>query len=565
MKLFKVIETSYHNFDNSIRAYLSKTLSDAGYQYSKSNIFGLVFEGIKGVLQNMMFYIEDAFTEQNVYTATRKKSIFGLARLSGYEAFYGSAASGTFVISNFVTNGLEHSNSKIYLKNGAIIKNATTGLDYIALLPLDFYIFDLAKPLVTHEIKVVQGTWKNHSYTAKGNPLESFEIAVPSLYDKEYIEVTVDGEKYTQAACLYDMTENSKEFVLTIGFEKGFSVMFGNGVHGKQLLDGQNISVRYIAHNGDLGNIDKSSATGFFIASGVVDAYGNKVDGNKYLRIKMSNYISGGTDADTMEEIQTMIGYQSRNLVLATEDNFKLFLKRFSFIGQTNIWTEKNSLAVTVSSLSNKKSKLTSPEEYLELEPSELLLTDNQKEMVLHTLNNSNKIFGGMSMKFQDPIISKYAIICYVKIPSDYQKDSISTQIRNVLATYFMELSYNVYFIAKSDLIKKVIDEIPDIQSFDLEIISEENEKAYKNGIYYDYELKFVNGTYQYQEIKKIYDLDKPVGLDLFGNISITSKLKVPVLHGPITYYYNKGFNPDKQKMNTDDNLTAETIQIIWI
>lgn len=565
MKLFKVIETSYQNFDSSIRAYLAKTLGDLGLQYSKSNIFGIIFEGIKGVLQNMMFYIEDAFTEQNVYTATRKKSIFGLAKLSGYEAYYGSAASGTFIVSNFVANGLEHTNTKLYLKNGAIFKNGATGINYTAILPVDFYIFDLAKPLVVHEIKVVQGEWNTSTYTAKGEALESFEVAIPSLFDKEYIEVKVNGEKYTQAACLYDMGEDTKEYVLNIGFEKGFSIMFGNGTHGKRLVEGQNVEVKYISHSGTLGNIDRTSETGFFIASGLVDGYGNKVDAYKYLNIRLSNYISGGTDSDSMENIQQMIGYQSRNLVLATEDNFKLFLKRFSFIGQTNIWTEKNSLSITVSCLTNKKSELSSPEEYLSVDPKSLLLTDQQKDMIVNTLNNSNKLFGGISMKFQDPIICKYAIICYAKTSVNYHRDSISTNIRNIIANYFMNLSYNVYFIAKSDIITRVIDEIPELDSFDIEIISEENEKAYKQGIYYDYELKFINGTFQYHQIKKIYDMNSPVGLDLYGNISISSKLKVPILHGPITYYYNKGFDMQQQQMSTKDNLTADTIQIIWI
>ena len=73
MKLFKVLQTSFDKFDKSVRDYLSKTFNNLGLEYTHNQIFGIIFDGIKGIIQNVMFYIEDAFTEQNIYTATRKK------------------------------------------------------------------------------------------------------------------------------------------------------------------------------------------------------------------------------------------------------------------------------------------------------------------------------------------------------------------------------------------------------------------------------------------------------------------------------------------------------------
>lgn len=562
MKLFKVLETSYDNFDNSIKTYLSKTLGNLGMQYSKSNIFGVIFEGIKGILQNMMFYIEDAFTEQNIETAIRKKSIYSLAKISGYEAYYGSPASGNVLISNIIANDLDHKGTKIYLQNNAEFKNTSNGLSYIANMPIDFYVFDIAKPLVSHEIKLVQGSWVTSTYTAKGEPLESFEVNILCHFDKDYIEVTVDGVKYTPVACLYDMSENGKEYVVNIGFESGFAISFGNGVYGKKLEEGQNVEVKYLSHNGSMGNISPTENNNFNIVSGCYDGYGNKIDANKYLKIKLLNYISGGTDADTIQNVKSMVGYNSRSLVLATEDNFKLFLNRFSFIGQTNIWCEKNSLSITVSCLTDKKDNLTSPDQYLSLTSKDLLLSDDQKGMILNTLSNSNKMFAGISLEFLDPMISQYSIISYVKVPVNYNKDTIATNIRNSIATLFMNLDYNTYFISKSDIIQKVLSDVSDLTSFDIEIISKDNEDAFNNGIYYDYDLKFINGTYKYKEVKKVYDSNSPVGLDLYGNISISSKLKVPLLHGGFKYYYDKDVT---KHIHNRDFIITETIQIVWI
>ena len=88
MKLFKVIDTSFEYFDNTIKTFLSKYLGSIGASYTNTQIFGLIFNGIKSVMQNVMFYIEDALTEQNVDTAYRKSSLYSLAKVSGYEAFY---------------------------------------------------------------------------------------------------------------------------------------------------------------------------------------------------------------------------------------------------------------------------------------------------------------------------------------------------------------------------------------------------------------------------------------------------------------------------------------------
>ena len=53
---------------------------------------------------------------------------------------------------------------------------------------------------------------------------------------------------------------------------------------------------------------------------------------NDLLNITITSYICGGTDADTIANVKELVGMNSRSLVLASEDNFKMFLKRMSQI-----------------------------------------------------------------------------------------------------------------------------------------------------------------------------------------------------------------------------------------
>ena len=560
MKLFKIIQTSFDNFDNSVRDYLSKTFGNLGLDYTHNQIFGVIFDGIKGVMQNVMFYIEDAFTEQNIYTATRKKSFYSLAKISGYEPYYGSAATGNIIINTFVTNdNVGNGTSKLFLQNGSIIKNKETGYNYTVMLPSDSYVFDLSKPLVQHNLKIVQGIWSEGNFTGIGLNFETFSANTNDLFDKNYLEVYVNGEKFEQAACVYDMTENSKQFVCNVDFDNTFSIMFGNEIFGYRIHEGDSIKIRFIVHAGEEGNIINISSPDWTIVSPLYNSYGNPLSADNYLNIKLATPVSGGTNPDSIKLVKDMIGYNSRSLVLANENNFKQFLKRFSFIGQTSIISEPNSLTIIASCLRNKTNEITEPEEYLELESKDLLITDREKEMVITALSNSNNTFTGMSFEFQDPIICKFAMICYVKIASTYNKELTKTNIRNAVALYFMNLPENTQFISKSDIINAVTDADSNIESFDFDFISELNENAYNDGYYIEYKQRVVNGVYKHIPTKIIYDKTNTPGLDQIGNIQLNSKLQIPLLHGDFYYY------PNKESNDKSTSIKTESIQVMFL
>lgn len=560
MNIFKIMETSFNNFDNSVRTYLSKTLNGLGIEYTHSQIFGVIFNAIKGIMQNAMFYIEDAMTEQNIFTAKRKKSVYSLARISGYEPYYGSAAVGTILGTVIINNGLDNPSTKIYIKNKSTVVNKDTGLTYSIMLPTDYYIFDVSKPLIQHEFKIIEGLWNSAAFIAEGYSLEVMNVAIRGEFDKEYVDVYVDGVKYSPAACIYDMTEDSLEYVISTGFDSTIEIMFGNGVHGKRLIAGQSVQVNYLVHHGTLGNVYvEDMSAKFMFNENCVDGFGVGVDANQYIKLTNNNVVSGGNDADTIENVRSMIGYNSRSLVYGTEDNFKLLLRRYSFIGQSSVWSEPNSLTVTISCLSNKKNSISSPEQYFELNDKDLLLTEYQKQMVISSIDNSKRIFAGIEVVFKDPIIRKYAGICYIKTNSAYNKTTIKTQVKNAIAAYFMDLPENVQFIAKSDLVKTVIDSVPNIDSFDIHILSAADEEAYYKGYYFKYELKMINGTWQYVPIKYIYETDKHPGLDDYGNIKLDSKLEIPLFHGDFKYY------PNKSERDYKTSLTIDTLQFFFI
>lgn len=559
MKLFKVMETSFDQFDNTVRRYLQKTFNNLGLEYSHNQIFSIIFDGVKGIMENMMFYIEDALTEQNIFTAIRKQSVYSLAKISGYEPYYGAAASGTLVGTLHINNGLNSKTSKIYINNKTVVTNKYTGINYIIMLPSNYYIFDVAQPLISHEFKIVQGSFRRVSYAAKGINFETVHVTAPDLFDREYLEVKVNGETWEEVGNMYDMTEGGHEYILQVGYDNTFDIMFGTENYGTILSEGDTVTIDYLSHDGIIGNISPSDLTEFVFTDYGNDSLGNKVNINDYMTLSMKNCISGGNNSDSIDFVRNMIGTNSRSLVLVSEDNFNLFFKRFSFIGYTNCWSESNSMFINVTCLSNVKDSITDIEEYFNINPKDMLLTYDQKNMIINTLENSKKSFAGITLQFKDPVIRQFAFICYVKADSVYNKETIINSIRKTLGEYFLNIENNKLFISKSELISLITDNNENIKAIDIDIISDYGEQAYYNGFYTKYELINNNNTYTYGEIREMYESSVYPGLDSFGNISLNSKLEIPILHGGFKYY------PDKDKNSKQDSYIIPDIQVYFI
>lgn len=548
MNLFKKSELNFEKFDETVRRYLAKTFNNLGLEYTHTQIFGVIYDGIKGVMQNIMFYIEDALTEQNAQKATRKQSIYSLAKISGYEAYYGTAACGSLVGQVRLSNGLSSKSTKIYIENKSLVVNKNTGLTYTIILPTNYYIIDISKPLTSHEFKIVQGGFNRAAIVAQGLNLETVHVSTSELFDRQYIEVKVNGETWNEVGNLYDMSENGHEYILTTGYDNAFDIIFGNGIYGKRLDEGDTVTVDYLTHVGSIGNIKSSDNYEFEFSTYGNDSLGNSVNTNDYITLSMLNCVSGGTNSDTIHFIKTMIGSNSRSSVLVSEDNFKLFFKRFSFVGYTSCWAESNSMFINVTCLSNIKSNIQDIEDYYNMKVSDMTLTDVQKEMIINTLENSKKSFAGLTLKFHDPVIRQYAFICYVKVDNIYNKDTATLSIRKVLGEYFMNLENDILFIAKSELISLITNNIDCILAVDLDIISDYGEQAFYNNFYTKYELINTNNRYTYTEVRQIYESSVYPGLDGYGNISLNSKIEVPILHGGFKYYPEKYAEiPNKQ------------------
>ena len=194
MKIFNTLTLLYSAFTNAVNTYLAKTLTNLGVATGPNTIFGQMISVFGSAIQNVMLYIEDALTEQNKFTATRKKSIYNLAAVSGYTPSMGRAAGCNVKISFLPT--ASHA-LRFILKNHAKILCETNGMTYNIILPQEAMIlnYNTAKSKVLY---AVEGRFESQTIVASGGKTYTQIVNATNDIDIAYLEVKVNDETWTR-------------------------------------------------------------------------------------------------------------------------------------------------------------------------------------------------------------------------------------------------------------------------------------------------------------------------------------------------------------------------------
>ena len=564
MKLFSLLETQYSDFHAAIKDYLSKTLSNYGAAYGNNTIFGQLINVLGAVVQNIMLYIEDALTEQNKWTAQRKKSIYGLASQTGYEPSFGIAA-GVQLKFTFVPSNQQSLN--VIINNHESLTCTQNGLPYNIILPQESVVMNIQKDNSSKYFYAVEGRFESQTFVSEGGKYWTKNFQFIGDLDTSYLEVFVNDEKWEMKDSLYDMEPNKKQFTFKAGYSGGIDLIFGNDVHGQSLKGGDVVRVSYLIHDGEVGNLDPHVETFFVFDNNLKSINGDEVDGNSIFNVTFATTdgIASGSNSEKLNSVKLGIGYNSRSLVLASPENYKNYLSKFSFVGYNRTWTEPGSMIVNTLAMKNYKLNLENGVDYFNLSENDFILSDIQKESIINALKNSGKQIAGITYNILDPELCKYMLTIYVKLSSNkYDKTYTENQIRNLVGEFFANIVSD-QFIPKSDIEKLIIDKVKGVESVNCYFLSAKNETALQTRRYYinKYEWDPIYNKYNIkQELVYLnYDEDPNLGLDAHGNIELSSDHEFPVLMGGWDWINNE----EDQGQSTQEVTVVDPLNIIFI
>ena len=535
MKILDLLQTRYTEFQNQVRVYLSKTLKNYDENYGNNTILGQLINVLGSAVQNVLLYIEDGLTEQNKFTVQRKKSIYSLAQLGGYNPSLGKAAS---CMVRMMVQPNNYNAYSIIVPNKTKLICSYNGLKYNIVLPQEAITFAISDDISNKYLQVVEGSFETQSFMVYGGQLYTQTVLFNGDIDIDYLEVKVNDELWEQKDSLYDMDPDGKQYVVKTSLSKGIDILFGNEQFGRALKLNDKVDVTYLVHDGEIGNIESDEDVYFSFEDEIKDAAGGSINGNEVFVIKLAdtNSVSGGTYSESAQKVKEMIGYNSRALVLADPKNYKVFLNRFSFVGYNRTWSEEGSLIVNSIVLRNYKQMLERGSDYFNLNRSHLFLSEAQKQSVKNCIANSGQQLAGVTYNIINPEVCRYAAYVYLKMKDvQYDKTSVEQAIRDAVGDFFTNLESDI-FIPKSDLIAVIKGASDAIDGVDVYFLGEKNEQAI-------IDKKYINKTYTFNPSKGMYDLSEEtvyvadgenpgIGFDEYGNIYLDNNDQFPVLMG---------------------------------
>lgn len=539
MRLFELIKMRYSQFEQLVTGYVSQQLSNIGTRYGSNTIFGQLINVVVSISQNIFSYIEDSLTEQNKYTATRKRSIYNLAAQTGYMPSLGTTTSAVLRL-DYVPNTMGMQN--MVLKNHTRLVCSQTGLIFNIILPQPTIILNPARNNAVRYINIVEGVFETQRFVSTGGEFYTINVTFNGDVDLDYMTVRVNGDVWSRAASFYDIRPLAKTFVVTPSLKKGIDIAFGNGEHGLALNEGDTVEVEYLLHNGEYGGIDPNAECVFTWEDTMYDISGDEVYPESVVVLTLQNkeLVSSGTNSESIAQVQQMIGFNSRALVLANANNYKEFLSHYSFVGYNRTWTERGSMVVHSLIIKNFKQMMDNGSDYFNLTEPDFYLSDNQKQSLINAIAVSGRSMGGSVFNIVDPILEKYACYIYCKLKGTYYNTTeTETKIRTIVGEFFANVNDD-RFVPKSDIVHLIKSRLDEIDSVDVYFISQRNEQALIDGYYWDETFVFspATGTYKVSTEKVyIYGNENPMlGLDEHGNILVENYNRFPVLMGGWQY-----------------------------
>ena len=329
------------NFTNLDFDQIKQTLKD--YIQSSSDFTDYDFEGsnLSTILDVLAYntYITSynanmISNEVFIDSATLRENVVALARNIGYVPR--SKKSSRADISFFVDiSSVSPTPANLTLKAGPVVTTGGTfnNQSFVFGIPEDKTVSVIDGVATFTDIEVYEGTYLNQTYVySTRNPFQKFILPNVGI-DLESLVVSVRPSadssvttKYTRQDELFDnvtkstITENSNIYFIQEVEGEQYEVIFGDGIFGKELQDGNIVEFSYIVTNGSDGNGINS-----FTFSGSLSYVRNSVeifvtDGISLITSTLPS--SGGESIESVDSIRKFAPqvYTTQNRALSAND-----------------------------------------------------------------------------------------------------------------------------------------------------------------------------------------------------------------------------------------------------
>jgi len=327
MPLVNFADLDFDQIKVSLKEYIRANSTFTDYDFEGSNlssIIDLLAYNTYITSYNANMVSNEVFID----SATLRENVVSLARNIGYVPKSRKAASAT--ISFFVDcTNISPTPSNITLKKGPVASTSGTFGNQSFVFSI---ISDITVPVLDgiasfDEIAVYQGSLLTSNFTYSSRTPNAKFILPNSGIDTSLINVVVKGNQgsttkvaYTVQDSLFNIGKESKVYYLQEIEDERYQLIFGDGIFGKALEEGNFIIVDYIVSSGDSGNgVNQFEFAGSLSYTRNGNDY-TVTDGISLISTDISS--KGGETIETVDSIKKFAPriYASQNRALTAND-----------------------------------------------------------------------------------------------------------------------------------------------------------------------------------------------------------------------------------------------------
>ena len=564
-KIFTLNKIEYQQLLNDTYIYLIDTYSQAQTVFSKASPYGQLLDVINNFSQLFFLYLEDAVVENNILTAQKQKSIYGLSRLVGHNPTRALSAQGTIRIKMKPGAQADINASYLLFLNKTKLNCINNGLDYFIQMgnALGNTKID-SNNIGFTSLKIIQGVLDTQTAISNGEPLQTYNFQTDRPIENDMVYVFVNGEPYDIKDSLYDMTRDQKQCMVKTGVAGGIDVIFGNEDYGFIPPIGNKVLVEYVKTDGFQGNIfGKGNSIQFKWADPAYSNTGEEIDINEFFITEIEKPLILGADEEPVELTKLIAPKTSRSFVLANPDNYVNLLSRFNY-SYVDAYTTKDDgfieddNVIYLFLLPDISRRLSKNADYFTTDIKNFYLDTDEKDAIISYINQSGRQIISTELSVVDPVIKKYAVNVFLRIFDTVDAITIKNDVINQITDYLINVTRRDR-VPKSDLVA-IVEAINGVDSVDITFVSQENEDAIIDGFYYRVEkTSSIVRSLTTETLKKITVApgENPnLGLDEFGDIVIEQN-EVPIIRGG---WYDRNNNFYEEGLSEKDFSSVNVI-----
>lgn len=281
------------------------------------------------------YYIDRAYTESFLSTATQSASVHALARLLGYVPNQRVSASATVYVYNSQTSAITIPKDTMFVVPGTTTTNpiyfTTVGATSVAGTTTS------SSPA---SVSVLEGRYVTETLTTNyllgpgGVFVLSEQKVVPAS-----LTLTVGTTTFTHTTRLTEVAADAPSFTTVTESSDNTSVVLGNGINGLVPPQGSTIKAKYRVGVGSLGNV----------AANAITSLDTEMPNIVFPSTTTSTAGVGGQDPESLSSIKTNAPTLRRTQDRAvTLEDYKSLIKGFPGVSKAHVLTSTTSGVVTV-------------------------------------------------------------------------------------------------------------------------------------------------------------------------------------------------------------------------